>query len=101
MIKAILMIDCNICGQPFNSIATCNSKDSMSWKNLSIDLEDTAVSSGWTFHRAAHYCDYCMTHLDFELLLEEERSNSKPRSKSTTDKTWRFRNAKTYRHDFM
>lgn len=74
MIKAILMIDCNACGQLFNRVLTSESKDPLTWKALSTDLENMAVNCAWTAHRSAHFCEYCMTHLDFELLLEKEQA---------------------------
>jgi hypothetical protein len=60
MLKVILMIDCNICGQPFDRIATSTDRDPMTWKSLSLDLEAMAEQRGWSFHRSAHHCDYCV-----------------------------------------
>lgn len=56
-----MMLDCNICGQPFEEIVTSSELDPLSWKSLSLDLEDAASSSGWFFFRNAHYCDYCIS----------------------------------------
>lgn len=64
MLKVILMLDCNICGQPFDRVATTCERDPFSWKSLSLDLEDTAVNLGWSFFRSAHYCDYCMSDME-------------------------------------
>ena len=61
MFKVILMIDCNICGQPFDSIATSTDRESMQWKSLSLDLEDAAQRRGWSFYRSAHHCDFCIS----------------------------------------
>lgn len=61
MLKVIMTIDCNTCGQPFEGIATSRELDPLSWKSLSLDLEDTAASTGWFFFRNAHYCDYCVS----------------------------------------
>jgi len=67
MFKVIVMIDCNICGQPFDCVATSASRDPMNWKALSQDLEDTAESRGWSFYRSAHHCDYCISDVQFSL----------------------------------
>jgi endogenous inhibitor of DNA gyrase (YacG/DUF329 family) len=67
MIKVILMIDCNICGQPFDRIATSSTRDPSSWKCLALDLEDSAESHGWSFYRSAHHCDYCVSDVLFSL----------------------------------
>jgi hypothetical protein len=60
MIKVIMMLDCNICGQPFEEIVTSSQVDPLSWKSLSLDLEYTAESSGWFFFRNSHFCSYCV-----------------------------------------
>jgi hypothetical protein len=65
MLNIILLIDCNICGQPFDRIATSSDDDPFAWKSLSMDLEGTAVDCGWSFHRSAHYCDHCMPDVSF------------------------------------
>lgn len=61
MIKVIMMLDCNICGQPFEEIVASTQLDPLSWKSLSLDLEYTAQSSGWFFFRNSHFCNYCIT----------------------------------------
>ena len=67
MFKVILMIDCNICGQPFDHIATSCGRDPLAWKSLSDDLESTAESRGWSFYRSAHHCEYCISDVAFSL----------------------------------
>lgn len=61
MLKVILIIDCNICGQLFDRIVTSCDRDPMAWKSLSSDLEYKAELRGWSFHRSAHHCDYCIS----------------------------------------
>ncbi len=61
MLKVILMLDCNLCGQPFNRVTSSTDRDPINWKSLSLDLEYAAEESGWSSHRATHYCDYCVT----------------------------------------
>lgn len=67
MLKVIAMLDCNICGQLFERIATCTSPDPMTWKAMSLDLEDTAEQCGWSFYRSAHHCDHCISDVAFSL----------------------------------
>ncbi len=76
MLKVIILIDCNACGQPFDHVVTSSEKDPLSWKSLSLDLEDTAMGCGWSFWRAAHYCDYCMSDVGFSLLQGIESNPS-------------------------
>ena len=67
MIKVIVMIDCNICGQLFDHIATSCERDPLAWKAMSVDLEDEAENSGWSFYRSAHHCGYCISDVAFAL----------------------------------
>ena len=67
MFKVIVMIDCNICGQPFDSVATSVSRDPMEWKALALDLEYAAEGRGWSFYRSAHHCDDCVSDVAFSL----------------------------------
>ena len=67
MFKVIVMIDCNICGQPFDSVATSASRDPMEWKALASDLEYAAEGRGWSFYRSAHHCDHCISDVAFSL----------------------------------
>jgi len=68
MLKVVLIIDCDICGQPFNRIATSNCDDPLAWKALSQNLEDTAENCGWSSLRSAHYCEFCMSDVSLSLL---------------------------------
>jgi len=61
MLKVILMIDCNICGQPFGRIASSTDRDPQAWKCLALDVEYAAERSGWSMLRSAHHCGYCVT----------------------------------------
>jgi len=67
MFKVIVMLDCNLCGQPLDSVATSTDRDPMVWKALSQDLEDTAERRGWSFYRSAHHCHYCISDMTFSL----------------------------------
>ena len=67
MFKIIVMIDCNICGQPFDRIASSTHPDPLSWKALALDLENTAEGTGWSFYRSAHHCEHCITDVAFSL----------------------------------
>jgi hypothetical protein len=63
--KIIVMIDCNVCGRPFDQIATSSEPDPLWWKSLSLDLEDVSQDSGWSFFRSAHYCGDCVSDAAF------------------------------------
>ena len=60
MLKLIVMIDCNMCGQPFDRISASIDRDPMAWKCLSMDLEYDAERRGWGLSYGAHYCDWCV-----------------------------------------
>jgi hypothetical protein len=61
MLKVLVMIDCNMCGQPFDRVATSSDRDPQVWKSLACGVEYDAERSGWSFHRSAHHCDYCIS----------------------------------------
>lgn len=67
MLKVIIMLDCNICGQPFEGVVTTSDPDPLDWKARSEDLEYDAECSGWSFYRSAHHCTYCITDVAFSL----------------------------------
>jgi hypothetical protein len=62
MLKVIVTIDCNRCGQPFKRIAISTDRDPMAWRALADDVEYHAGNSGWDSQRSAHYCEYCVHH---------------------------------------
>jgi len=66
MLKVIIMIDCNICGQPFDRVATTKEREPLVWKALSLDLEDEAMNRGWGFLRSCHYCEHCVVTVGLE-----------------------------------
>jgi hypothetical protein len=61
MLKVIVMIDCNICGQSFDRVVTSCDRHPEAWKFLACDLEYEAERSGWSLQRSAHHCDYCVS----------------------------------------
>ncbi|MCI0558670.1 MAG: hypothetical protein MN733_09255 [Nitrososphaera sp.] len=67
MLKTIIMLDCNICGQPFDHIAVSTQSDPMAWKALSSDVEWEAELCGWSFYRGAHHCSFCISDITFSL----------------------------------
>lgn len=76
MIRIIVTLDCNVCGQPFERIGSSSSLDSLEWKSLSLDLEHQAESTGWLFFRSAHYCDYCASTAEYALLAHNAYKNN-------------------------
>lgn len=66
MFKVIIMLDCNICGQTFDRVATTTEKEVLVWKALSLDLEDDAINRGWGFLRSCHYCEHCVVSVGLE-----------------------------------
>jgi len=74
MLKVIVMLDCNMCGQPFERVATSTDRDPLAWKSLACDVEYSAELRGWSFQRAAHHCSYCVS--DAELASCEQRTEA-------------------------
>jgi hypothetical protein len=75
MLKAILMLDCNICGQLFDGVVTTTETEPMNLKALSLDLEYEAENrGGWSFHRGTHHCANCVT--DAALSNRQKPENS-------------------------
>jgi hypothetical protein len=60
MLKVIVMIDCNICGQLFDHVTTSCDRDPLAWKALSQDLEYKATNHGWSMVRSSHHCPFCV-----------------------------------------
>jgi hypothetical protein len=76
MLKVILMLDCNMCGQPFDRVATSTDRDPLAWKPLACDLEYSAELRGWSFHRGAHYCDYCVSDVELASIAPATRATT-------------------------
>ena len=68
MLKIIVMIDCNICGQPFDRVSASTDRDPMTWKGLAEDVEYKALCRGWGLLRAAHHCDWCANENKFDYM---------------------------------
>lgn len=65
MLKIILIIDCDICSQSFERIATSTDRYPLAWDYLSLDLEAKAEHYGWNCH-SVHHCDYCTPDMEFD-----------------------------------
>jgi hypothetical protein len=76
MLKVVVMIDCNICGQLFDRVCVSSDRDPMAWKAMSMDLEYRAKECGWNFNRSAHHCDWCANHhnIDYSETMEREKN---------------------------
>lgn len=86
MLKVIVMIDCNICGQPFDRVAVSTERDTLSWKSLSLDLEDEAEDCGWSFYRSAHHCHYCVSDVAFSLRQAADAAQHRSKTSSINPK---------------
>lgn len=81
MFKVIIMLDCNICGQLFEGVATSSKTDRLDWKTRSMELEYDAENCGWSFYRSAHHCDHCVTDVVFSL---RQAANEAEQAKKTS-----------------
>jgi hypothetical protein len=77
MLKVIVMIDCNICGQPFDHVSTSTDRDPMAWKCLAEDLEYQAIRNGWCLLRSAHHCNWCANEPKFDYTQAEKEDQEK------------------------
>jgi hypothetical protein len=81
MLKVMVMIDCNICGQPFDRVASSCDREPEVWKALAYNLEYEAGRAGWSFHRSAHHCDYCISNVQLagqQLIEQAEKDEALP-----------------------
>lgn len=62
MLKVIAIIDCDLCGLPFDKIAISTDRDPMAWRALVDNVEYHAGHRGWSSNRSAHHCDWCAHH---------------------------------------
>ena len=60
MFKLIVLVECDICGELFDRIATSADRDPAAWENLPAILEARAESSSWHVY-SAHYCYDCVS----------------------------------------
>ena len=47
--KKIVYLECDVCGQQFDQEY-----------ELSCDVRDAAIASGWYMHGDRHICDFCL-----------------------------------------
>ena len=65
MLKIIIVINCDICGQSFDHIATSIDGNPMVWDYLLMDLEYRAERCCWSCY-SGHHCPSCMTDIPID-----------------------------------
>jgi hypothetical protein len=58
MLKIIVIIDCDICGESFERIAVTTDRNPQTWGCLPLSLEADAEHCGWDCY-SAHRCYDC------------------------------------------
>jgi len=59
MIKVLFMLDCDLCGYPFEKATSSCDPDPMVWRAVASDLEWIAQQDGWDLHRKGFTCSDC------------------------------------------
>lgn len=59
MLKIIVIIDCDICGESFERIAVSTDRHPQAWEHLPLCLVADAEMCGWNCH-AEDYCYSCI-----------------------------------------
>ena len=63
MLKIIVIIDCDICGDSFERIAISTDRNPQTWGHLPLSLAAEAETCGWDCY-SAHHCYDCIPELD-------------------------------------
>jgi len=63
MLKIIVIIDCDICGESFERIAISTDRNPQAWEHLPLLLAAEAEMRGWDCH-SADYCYDCIPEFD-------------------------------------
>lgn len=77
MFKLILTIECDICGQPLEHIATSCDRDPTAWEYLPAILEATAEGRGWDVF-PGHRCDDCIPDVSAHAAKEASLDDDTP-----------------------
>jgi hypothetical protein len=62
MLKIIIIIDCDFCGESFSHIAISTDRNPQTWGHLPLLLAAEAEMRGWNCH-SADYCSDCIPAL--------------------------------------
>jgi hypothetical protein len=63
MLKIIVIIDCDVCGESFERIAISTDRNPQAWGPLPLLLAAEAEMRGWDCH-SADYCHDCIPEFD-------------------------------------
>jgi hypothetical protein len=63
MLKLIVMILCDSCGDSFEPVAVSCDRHPKVWQFLSDELKTTAEDTGWCFYECASLCQECTEDL--------------------------------------
>lgn len=75
MLKLIVMVVCDTCGESFEPIAVSCDRNESAWDNLTAEIEARAENRGWNLHSPTHrllnvyykyICPDCLDELDLE-----------------------------------
>jgi hypothetical protein len=71
MLKLIVMVVCDTCGESFEPVAISCDRDPKAWYYLAADLEMSAESSGWHHYAATHRLACDDKHICSDCELDE------------------------------
>ncbi|MCI0561397.1 MAG: hypothetical protein MN733_23165 [Nitrososphaera sp.] len=71
MIKVLVMVDCDNCGQPWSNSRVSSDPEPLIWQEEAYELIQEVKESGWAKHDHRIFCAQCV----YRLSIEEEEAN--------------------------
>jgi hypothetical protein len=75
MLKIIIIIDCDCCGESFHRIAISTDRNPQTWGHLPLLLAAEAEMRGWNCH-SADYCSGCIPEFDVHQVSTDQMQKS-------------------------
>lgn len=60
MLKVVVMLECDTCGEFFKPVTLSCDRNPSAWRFLAVELESRAEGCGWILYEAAFLCVDCV-----------------------------------------
>ena len=60
MLKLIVIVECDTCGESFEHVATSCDRDPRAWRYLASELESRAEARAWSLRGGTYLCADCI-----------------------------------------
>lgn len=67
MIKVVLLVHCDDCGEPVSNAIVCSAREPLVWEAAIEDIEYNATRQGWWCCKRRSLCPECNYHLEQRL----------------------------------